>query len=62
MLLVIMLIKLTSPGPAIFRQVRCGLNGKRFMVYKFRSMVADEEQLLRSINGGSAGGLGCVLV
>ena len=45
MLLVVVLIKLTSPGPAIFRQVRCGLNGRRFMVYKFRSMVADAEQL-----------------
>lgn len=37
------LIKLTSPGPAIFHQIRCGLNGRRFRVYKFRSMVADAE-------------------
>src|SRR3954469_3887272 len=36
MLLVGFLVKLTSPGPAIFRQVRCGLNGRRFMFYKFR--------------------------
>ena len=40
-----LLIKLTSPGPAIFRQVRCGLNGRRFTFYKFRSMVANAEQL-----------------
>jgi exopolysaccharide biosynthesis polyprenyl glycosylphosphotransferase len=39
------LIRLTSPGPAIFRQVRCGLNGRRFTVYKFRSMCANAEQM-----------------
>jgi lipopolysaccharide/colanic/teichoic acid biosynthesis glycosyltransferase len=38
-------IKLTSPGPAIFQQVRCGLNGRRFVFYKFRSMVANAEAL-----------------
>lgn len=38
------LIKLTSPGPALFRQVRCGLNGRRFVFYKFRSMCQDAEQ------------------
>jgi exopolysaccharide biosynthesis polyprenyl glycosylphosphotransferase len=38
------LIRLTSPGPAIFRQVRCGLNGRRFTLYKFRTMTADAEQ------------------
>lgn len=37
------LIRLTSPGPAIFRQERCGLNGRRFIVYKFRSMCQDAE-------------------
>jgi exopolysaccharide biosynthesis polyprenyl glycosylphosphotransferase len=36
-------IKLTSPGPVFFRQVRCGLNGRRFKLYKFRSMVRDAE-------------------
>lgn len=37
------LIRLTSPGPAIFRQQRCGLNGRKFTLYKFRTMVADAE-------------------
>jgi len=41
MLLVGLLIRLTSPGPVIFRQERCGLNGRRFVFYKFRSMCAD---------------------
>ena len=43
MLLIALLIRLTSPGPAIFRQERCGLNGRRFTFYKFRSMSADAE-------------------
>lgn len=34
-----LLISLTSPGPVIFRQGRCGLNGRRFTLLKFRSMV-----------------------
>ena len=42
---VALLIRLTSPGPAIFRQVRCGLNGRRFLFYKFRSMCENAEEL-----------------
>jgi exopolysaccharide biosynthesis polyprenyl glycosylphosphotransferase len=38
-------IKLTSPGPVLFRQRRSGLNGHPFMIYKFRSMVTNAEQL-----------------
>jgi exopolysaccharide biosynthesis polyprenyl glycosylphosphotransferase len=45
MLAVGALVRLTSPGPVIFRQVRCGLNGRRFLFYKFRSMCADAEKL-----------------
>jgi exopolysaccharide biosynthesis polyprenyl glycosylphosphotransferase len=40
-----LLIRLTSPGPAIFKQIRCGLNGRRFTFYKFRSMCANAEEL-----------------
>jgi exopolysaccharide biosynthesis polyprenyl glycosylphosphotransferase len=44
-LLVAALVKLTSPGPAFFRQTRIGLNKRRFNIYKFRTMVANAEQL-----------------
>jgi len=45
MALAAILIKLTSPGPIIFRQARCGLNGRRFTLYKFRSMVENADLL-----------------
>ncbi len=44
MLLAAVGIKLTSPGPILFRQERCGLNGRPFTMLKFRSMVSDAEQ------------------
>jgi exopolysaccharide biosynthesis polyprenyl glycosylphosphotransferase len=37
-------IKLTSPGPVFFRQLRCGLHGRRFEMLKLRTMTADAEQ------------------
>ena len=45
MLILALVIRITSPGPAIFRQERCGLNGRRFVFYKFRSMCENAEQL-----------------
>ncbi|MGH9813687.1 MAG: sugar transferase [Candidatus Acidiferrales bacterium] len=44
LLLLALLVKLTSPGPVLYRQMRCGLGGRRFALVKFRSMVADAEQ------------------
>ena len=38
LLLIALAVKLSSPGPVLFRQERYGLDGKRFAVYKFRSM------------------------
>lgn len=37
-------IKLDSPGPVLFSQVRIGRNGRRFKIYKFRSMYMDAEE------------------
>ncbi|MBT1065580.1 undecaprenyl-phosphate glucose phosphotransferase [Bowmanella sp. Y26] len=42
MLLIGIAVKLTSPGPAIFKQVRYGLGGKPILVYKFRSMTSQD--------------------
>jgi exopolysaccharide biosynthesis polyprenyl glycosylphosphotransferase len=39
-----LLIKLTSAGPVIFRQERLGINKRRFLIYKFRTMVAGAEK------------------
>jgi exopolysaccharide biosynthesis polyprenyl glycosylphosphotransferase len=44
MLLVSLLIKLDSPGPVFYSQLRTGLYGKPFRVYKFRSMYRDAEK------------------
>jgi len=38
-------IKMTSDGPVLFRQTRCGLNGRTFTLFKFRSMVRDAEAM-----------------
>ncbi len=43
-LVLIVLIKLNSPGPAFFRQARIGKGGKPFFIYKFRSMYIDAEK------------------
>jgi Undecaprenyl-phosphate glucose phosphotransferase len=43
MLLIALLVRLTSPGPAIFRQRRYGLAGQQIVVYKFRTMTVAED-------------------
>jgi sugar transferase (PEP-CTERM system associated) len=44
MILISLLIRVDSPGPAIFRQKRIGQDGKVFTLYKFRSMVDGADQ------------------
>ena len=43
------LIKLTSPGPALFAQRRLGYNKRVFSIYKFRTMVEDAEKRIKQI-------------
>ena len=44
MAIIAAIIKLDTPGPAIFSQERVGLRGKKFTVHKFRSMRQDAEK------------------
>lgn len=43
------IVRTTSGSPVIFKQTRCGLNGRLFTVYKFRTMVVDAEQKLEAL-------------
>ncbi len=49
MLCLAALIRLTSRGPALFRQTRVGTMGREFTVYKFRSMVINAEARLTEL-------------
>jgi lipopolysaccharide/colanic/teichoic acid biosynthesis glycosyltransferase len=52
LLLIALWIKLDSPGPVFFRQVRVGQHRKEFKVFKFRTMVPDAEKLGLKITVG----------
>lgn len=49
LLLAALLIRIDTPGPVFFRQVRIGRDGRRFTMYKLRTMTADAEQQLDSL-------------
>ncbi len=42
-ILIVLLVKITSSGPVIYRQIRVGELGKQFYLYKFRTMIKDAE-------------------
>jgi lipopolysaccharide/colanic/teichoic acid biosynthesis glycosyltransferase len=45
MILIMLLIKISNPGPVFFRQDRVGKDGKIFRVYKYRTMVVNAEKM-----------------
>lgn len=49
LLVVALLIKLTSPGPILFRQIRIGHNKRKFLIYKFRTMIVDAEKKMQNV-------------
>lgn len=53
LLTVALLIKIGDGGPVLFTQERCGLYGRRFPMYKFRSMVVDAEKRLAELNANN---------
>lgn len=48
-------IKLDSPGPIFFSQTRCGWLGKKFKIWKFRSMCSNAEALKRQVANQASG-------
>ncbi len=50
LVLIAVLVRTTSPGPAFYRQVRVGLDGRPFEIYKFRTMVVGADRLAANIS------------
>lgn len=48
-------IMLDNPGPIFYSQIRCGLNGRSFRIWKFRSMVVGAERLKHLVNNEAKG-------
>ena len=50
LVIIAIIIKLDSSGPIIFKQERVGYKGRRFFMYKFRSMVVNAEELKEKLH------------
>jgi Undecaprenyl-phosphate galactose phosphotransferase WbaP len=49
LLVIALFIKLSSPGPVLYKHKRLGQNGRELQVYKFRSMISDADQKLKDM-------------
>jgi len=54
LLVLALIVKLSSPGPVLFRQTRIGYRGREFSMLKFRSMVVNAEDLLADLKAQQA--------
>lgn len=52
---VIIAMQLDNPGPIFYSQIRCGLNGRYFRIWKFRSMIDKAEQLQHLVQNEAQG-------
>jgi lipopolysaccharide/colanic/teichoic acid biosynthesis glycosyltransferase len=50
-------IKLDSPGPVFYSQIRCGLNGKTFRIWKFRTMLVNAEYMKHLVPNQARGNI-----
>lgn len=48
-------IKQDSPGPLLYSQIRCGLNGEKFRMWKFRSMVTNADAMKAQVKNEASG-------
>ncbi|MBD0345904.1 MAG: sugar transferase [Coleofasciculus sp. Co-bin14] len=48
-------IQLDNPGPILYSQIRCGVKGKPFRIWKFRSMVVEADQLKHLVSNQAKG-------
>ena len=49
LMLIALLVKISSPGPVLYKHERIGRNGRHFHAYKFRSMVIDADERLKNL-------------
>ncbi|PSB26889.1 UDP-phosphate galactose phosphotransferase [Stenomitos frigidus ULC18] len=50
-------VRFDNPGPIFYSQLRCGLKGKTFRIWKFRSMVTNADKLKHLVNNEAKGGI-----
>src|SRR5690348_7588049 len=50
-------IKLDNPGPVFYSQLRCGLNGQTFRIWKFRTMRVNAEQMKHLVQNQAKGNI-----
>jgi lipopolysaccharide/colanic/teichoic acid biosynthesis glycosyltransferase len=54
---IVVAIQLDNPGPIFYSQIRCGLHGRTFRIWKLRSMVVDADRLKHLVNNQAKGNI-----